>query len=377
MNCYHFYFLRDKKKILKNQALFVLTLDPEKRSLPEPNQNMVNFNQLMSFAISLGPNYTICFSRKNKNGDINAEILANSQIVYAIKIFTNSSQAQIRLVKKDNIPDPIEPEGFKINPKYSFHPIQRNVTIQEEQEMLQKQTLYSQLGPRSTAVLLGQKIFHIEKRNQLLIDSMARLSFKNDPRQFNKDQFSFINEYPGHWEFHHTVNPIEMIKIGDKYIHSFTYLVDEFRDIISRAQCIEIDASFYVMHPHVFTIPLAIVANESIPLGLSVGPTESSLLFEQFYTFIKSVDDDAYEKLKVIPVLSDEGSAIEKFCNDNKIRQFLCYTHLIRKFGANTQLGGIVKGLLFQKSPEDFKRAWQILKPQIVELLTNNQKHIK
>ena len=377
MNSFDFYFLRNKKKILKNQSLVVLTLDTDNTSLPEPKRQTVSFHQLMSFAISLGQDYTVEFGRRNRNGDINADIICEGTTVYKIKMFPQLSTAKIRLMKKDEIPNASIPNGYQIDAKYTFHQIKRNVSHAEEQEMIQKQTLYNKLGQKSAAVLIGQKIFKLESRDQLLMDSMARLCYRRDPRRSQEDPFCFTKEYPGHWEFHTTDNPLQGLKIGDLNIHSFTYLVDEFRDIIARAQCIELDASFYVMHPLVFTMPLAIVANESIPLGLSVGPTESSMLYQQFYTFIQSVDADACQKLKAIPVLSDEGLALKKFCEDNSITQFLCFTHLIRKFGASTKLGGIVKGLLFQKSPEDFKRVWKLWNPQIVDLLNNNQKHIK
>ena len=125
-----------------------------------------------------------------------------------------------------------------------------------------------------------------------------------------------------------------------------------------------------------YSIPLAIIANESVPLGLTVGPTEHSQLFQQFYSFVEEKDPETASHLKTLPVLSDEGSAIEKFCEDNAIRRFLCFTHLIRKFGASSELGGLVKGLLFQKTKEDFLRAWNQKRPRIIQLLQENPSHL-
>jgi hypothetical protein len=55
------------------------------------------------------------------------------------------------------------------------------------------------------------------------------------------------------------------------------------------------------------------------------------------------------------PVLSDQGSALHKFCVDNNILQFLCHRHLIELFGASTALGVLV-GVVLREPTQDSYR---------------------
>ena len=107
-----------------------------------------------------------------------------------------------------------------------------------------------------------------------------------------------------------------------------------------------------------YCLPNLIIYNESVPLGVSVGPTESHLVYQQFYDFIHSINEKAHTKLSQLPVLSDEGSSLVNFCRSNSLNQFFCYRHLINKFGASSKLGGIVRGLLFSATREEFQQNW-------------------
>jgi hypothetical protein len=54
------------------------------------------------------------------------------------------------------------------------------------------------------------------------------------------------------------------------------------------------------------------------------------------------------------PVLSDQGSALHKFCVDNNILQFLCHRHLIELFGASTALGVLVARVLREPTQDSY-----------------------
>ena len=150
-------------------------------------------------------------------------------------------------------------------------------------------------------------------------------------------------------------------------IKALVHIVPEFQDIIKQdCKTIELDCSFFVLWPYVYCIPTIIIMNESVPIGLSVGPTESNLIFQQFYDFLKDVDPETYKILQYIKVLSDEGKAIKLFCNNNSIEQILCYRHIINKFGAGSKLGGLVRGLLFCQTYESFKQFWDQIKNTLI-----------
>lgn len=113
---------------------------------------------------------------------------------------------------------------------------------------------------------------------------------------------------------------------------------------------IQIDASFYALHPYVYSVPLFIYDNAAIPLGIVLGPSESSHLFDVFYKFVKTIFPTA--NLQKFSILSDEGSAIKLFAKIHNIKQFFCYRHLLEKIGSNSVIGEIARLLLFQPTKE-------------------------
>ena len=162
-------------------------------------------------------------------------------------------------------------------------------------------------------------------------------------------------------------------------IHSIVYVIKEFKQILQHGNCLELDASFFVLAPYVYCIPQIIINNESVPIGFVAGPTESKHLYLQLYKFIFSIDEhDSFEKIKNLPVLSDEGSALIALCNELGLIQYFCYHHIIKKFGANSKLGGLVKGLIFSQNKEEFLEKWNLYTPSIIEALnTTTPLHIK
>ena len=56
------------------------------------------------------------------------------------------------------------------------------------------------------------------------------------------------------------------------------------------------------------------MSNESVPLGISIDPTENHFVYQQFYDFIEQIDPILFNILTHIPVLSDEGSTLQEFC---------------------------------------------------------------
>lgn len=131
---------------------------------------------------------------------------------------------------------------------------------------------------------------------------------------------------------------------NNKSVQCLVWIPSYIKDYISIGSYIQIDASFYALHPYVYSIPLLIYNNSSIPLGIVMGPSESEKLYDLIYQCIEKI---LGRKINNIPILSDEGTAIASFASNRNIDQYLCYRHLIEKIGSRTYIAQIVRRLLF------------------------------
>ena len=193
----------------------------------------------------------------------------------------------------------------------------------------------------------------------------------------------FFKKYNGYLKIVFTSN--ELYKITYKQmdnkirrIHSFVFLFSNFRDIINDANCVELDASFYVFRPYVYAIFEIIIKNESYPIGLSIGPSECSVLYENLYNLVREIDENIYNILIRVPILSDEGSGLISFGKKFNLRHFFCFRHILNKIGLNSPLCGIVKSLLFSRNYEEFLYIFKIQYDVIISLLKKGgEKKIK
>ena len=193
----------------------------------------------------------------------------------------------------------------------------------------------------------------------------------------------FFNNYKGYYKFNFINNSKYSLTFRDEQnrirnIHSFIYINSAFEKIIERANCIELDCSFYTFRPYVYCIPQLIICNESVPIGLLIGPTEKADIFASLYDYIKDIKESCFLKLKEKPVLSDQGSALIAFSKSYDLEQFFCFRHLINKLGSSSELASIAATLLFSKSYEDFLHSWETNKKLILlDFLSCNEKRIK
>ncbi len=123
----------------------------------------------------------------------------------------------------------------------------------------------------------------------------------------------------------------------------------------------------YLCHPYTASIGLAIINNNSIPLYLSIGPSEHHLLFERAYNCL--VDYGIEEDILIkIPVLSDMGTAIKLFVKDWCIeRQYFCHRHIIEHFGSNSPIGIMISDLLRIVNRDSFERQYKTIRDIIAE----------
>ena len=164
------------------------------------------------------------------------------------------------------------------------------------------------------------------------------------------------------------------LKYNDLNVHSMVWFSDIFPSLLNDVSinCIELDTSFDAVYPYVYSIINFIIFNESLPVGFSLGPTEKAEIYSKPYKIIQNsiAFSHLFEKLKSIPILSDEGKALEAFSNQFGLVHYLCFHHLIKKFGANSRIGGIVKKLLFSSySAEMFQNKFNEYRIAICETL--------
>jgi hypothetical protein len=118
-------------------------------------------------------------------------------------------------------------------------------------------------------------------------------------------------------------------------------------------------------------VPLAIIKNTAVPLGLILMPTESARGMQKF----KDLMDAAAATIGIhfdwhsIRILGDMGAGLRKFCEDNGIPLFICYFHLIRAFGTCSPAAKIVRDALWTATREEWESKRAYLAQEIVLLL--------
>lgn len=108
---------------------------------------------------------------------------------------------------------------------------------------------------------------------------------------------------------------------------------------------LELDGSFDGMKPYVYCVVQGVSFNESIPIAITVAPTECLSLYQNFFDEINELtnDETPWEKFVVV---SDMHPSIKSICQTLKITQYFCHRHLIQHFGSSSSLGIFANKLL-------------------------------
>jgi hypothetical protein len=122
------------------------------------------------------------------------------------------------------------------------------------------------------------------------------------------------------------------------------------RSMLEDCEYLQLDAIFAAVRPYVICVPLAIMANESFPLGFVMAPTEREKLSEIFANFLQDLGILHYREK---PMLSDEGSGLQKYAQQHP-RHFLCHRHILERFGSATYVARIAHRLLFSPTKEHY-----------------------
>ena len=148
----------------------------------------------------------------------------------------------------------------------------------------------------------------------------------------------------------------DLLKYNNLTVQCLTWIADWAIIVLDYAKSLgstyfQIDASFMALKPYVYCVPMLIIQNAPIPLGLVLDPSESHYLFLKFFDYIEKYIDC----INSFPVLSDQGTAIISYCKSKNINQYFCYRHLIEKLGSGSLIGIFAKNLLFSPTIEIYE----------------------
>jgi hypothetical protein len=145
----------------------------------------------------------------------------------------------------------------------------------------------------------------------------------------------------------------------DKEIVQLTYIHPLALSIVHNTSYFQIDASFKALKPYAFSIPLAIIQNDALPLGLQMSPTEKGALYETFFKHLLTIIHERGNpefSFEFAPFLSDHGKGLMTFVESINGRHYFCYRHLIEAVGSSTFASLILRRLLFTSSFEEYQR---------------------
>jgi hypothetical protein len=138
--------------------------------------------------------------------------------------------------------------------------------------------------------------------------------------------------------------------------------------------CVELDGTFESLDPYTLAIFQVIVANESLPIGLGIAPTETTTSYQRLYQHLFDVLGDDAALLKDIPVLSDRGPGLESFVSWLSLIHLICHWHLIHGAGASSIGGDWFRRLLGAGNLEEAKEIAETIKCEMAAFAKHHPK---
>ena len=143
-------------------------------------------------------------------------------------------------------------------------------------------------------------------------------------------------------------------KYKGESVKMFCWLHKHIINFIDQGTSCGLDCTFRVLKPYKACIPQCIVQNTGAPLGIAVGPQESSNLYSLIFELIYRIDENVYSIFSDLPFITDEHPSFDKLSADYKIKIFKCYSHLIKSVGANSALGVLFRDILYTYSKDEY-----------------------
>lgn len=371
-------YYRGKFEPITDIASFTLT---QRKYIEITPKNQENFDicSLISFVDAITEKY-ICSKIKPVKNDItieakHKELLENSKS-FKIKILNNFSEFHIFVRDGLAYMRPTKIEGINYicfkpysNKNENFIYFAQN--FKWDQNFPFKNSVLFKLGnfiaksQTTTPLFLKNTFFgFLSKKTQLrkqtalspiekFVEIVSHLPGYILIKYRNIPEFDENDEKQSDNDENLTKSLIFKYKDKDIIFNKLIWIMPWFPDIKDQIQYLEIDASFKALKPYAFCIFHGIIYNSSIPIGLSISPTECQKLYELFYEgcdFFKL--DSNFE----IPVLSDMSDSIIAFCKNHNLENFFCHRHIIQDFGPNSSFGNWSSKILRCKTYNEFMK---------------------
>ena len=217
----------------------------------------------------------------------------------------------------------------------------------------------------------------------LFVDPEISKYIKRHEKQMQKDFLKYFQEnFDGSIIIYSTDEKCEKLQQLDQsnYLFSLTYIFPWAIALLrNNFSCFMTDATFKAMKPYILTILNIIVCNESLPIGISVAPTETSSEYQRLWDHLLSIARSLHCDPKIFsshPFVCDQGSGLKKFLEDNNLQIKYCHRHLIENFGSSSLIGNYVSRILRTSSQEDFEKTSLLIRIELAIFLQNLGKNI-
>jgi hypothetical protein len=136
------------------------------------------------------------------------------------------------------------------------------------------------------------------------------------------------------------------------------------------ATCAITDATFRIMKPYACEILNLVIANETIPIAISVFPTETEESYVRMYDHVEEILTAHHANpnlLTNLRLVSDQHPSLRALVNKKKLVWKFCHRHLIENAGAGSTIGEFVRRLLECSSYEEALRVQRVINIEIEE----------
>jgi hypothetical protein len=172
-----------------------------------------------------------------------------------------------------------------------------------------------------------------------------------------------------------------MFQVGsDQSLYSFSCVFPWCVDLLDEGpNCAMTDTTFKILKPYTLSILTLIFANESIPIALSVSPTEETSSCLQIYEHVIEILSEQIPAtnpgdnlLTQLPLVSDMGKAIQKLVREKHLCWLFCHRHLIESVGSHSFVGDCVRRLLRCCSEDEYLQTREVIMNEIDAMFPKN-----
>ena len=336
------------------------------------DSNIINFNDLIIFLKNIPYSFYTSNCRHCKinllENPINFNIYSDdNQVIFRIEL--NDTFVKIAI---KNLCLLVDVKTYQIATNTFKNIIIFNHNYESYQNLIAKENLFRENHPfikisKYIYKHSSQVIFKQYLENQIFCKKTLKNRLK---QQYISNITEIVNKYSGHALIGCSeINNLETPLIyKNKSVQYFIWIAPWAHSFLKNNGYFQIDASFKALKPYVYFIPLLIIDNAAIPLGISIGPSEKSDLYSLFFKFFNSIYNDF--NISKYCFLSDQGKSIKKFINENSLERnhFLCFRHIIESIGSHTPGAVLTRRLLYKASIDEYEASL----PQVL----NDIKHM-